>query len=346
MFWCKMEINRNNYEIFFLDYLDGTLSEKEIDCFLDFVRKNPDLQQELEDLDKFKLPEQTVRFNAKNKLYKKKEELPAENYTAIAYLEGDLSQAESAEFLHLLKFQPQQEKELELLAKTRLIADQTIVFPNKKSLYKKTLQRKLWYYSSAIAAILLISLAIAPVFQFHSSTEKTLKQPQFAEVKKEIPEEKTIETAAISSQNIENEKTNRDQTEQAVVQAKIKTSQQVIQEEKTPEPVQHEYMETIRPMQARIRPLEKQENMQLAVISTPAQKEESKTETYTLNEYLAEKVLKIKRDHNSNEGSFLEAGIRLASKASGNRIRYESEDGHLTKFSVDTRLLAFSVPLK
>lgn len=338
-------MNRNNYEIFFLDYLDGTLSEKEIDCFLDFVRKNPDLQQELEDLDKFKLPEQTIRFDAKKKLYRKKEELPAENYTAIAYLEGDLNQAESAEFLHLLKFQPEQEKELELLAKTRLVADQTIVFPNKKALYKRTLQRKLLYYSSAAAAVLLISLAISPIFQFHSSTEKTLNQPQFAEIKKDIPTKQTEETTPLASQN-EKEKINIAETVKAVSQAKIKTPRQVVQEEKTPKPIQREYMETIQPMQARIQPLDGKENIQLAAITTSTQEIPSKTETYTLNEYLAEKVLKIKRDHNSNEGSFLEAGIRLASKASGNRIRYESEDGHLTKLGVDTRLLAFSVPLK
>lgn len=42
-----MKISRSNYEIFFLDYLDGTLSANRVDDFLDFLKNNPDLADEL-----------------------------------------------------------------------------------------------------------------------------------------------------------------------------------------------------------------------------------------------------------------------------------------------------------
>ncbi|MBC8005772.1 MAG: hypothetical protein H7X84_09885, partial [Verrucomicrobia bacterium] len=43
----KNKITRDNYEAFFLDYLEGNLEETLIDQFLDFLEKNPDLKEEL-----------------------------------------------------------------------------------------------------------------------------------------------------------------------------------------------------------------------------------------------------------------------------------------------------------
>ena len=42
-----MKINRNNYEAFFIDYLEGNLDEKMVDDFIEFLQQNPDLKEEL-----------------------------------------------------------------------------------------------------------------------------------------------------------------------------------------------------------------------------------------------------------------------------------------------------------
>ena len=42
-----MKINRNNYEVFFMDYLDGNLDESVVNDFIEFLQKNPDLKEEL-----------------------------------------------------------------------------------------------------------------------------------------------------------------------------------------------------------------------------------------------------------------------------------------------------------
>ena len=41
-----MKINRNNYEIFFVDYSDGKLSENQIENLMAFISLNPDLEEE------------------------------------------------------------------------------------------------------------------------------------------------------------------------------------------------------------------------------------------------------------------------------------------------------------
>ena len=46
-----MKINRNNYEMYFIDYLDGVLSPDLVSELLLFLDENPDLKEELSDLD-------------------------------------------------------------------------------------------------------------------------------------------------------------------------------------------------------------------------------------------------------------------------------------------------------
>ena len=86
-----MKITRDNYEPFFLDYLEGNLDENKIDQFLDFLEKNPDLKEELQLFEHVNLPEEHFDFSGKESLYKSaaEEKLMLEN-KVIAYLEGDM----------------------------------------------------------------------------------------------------------------------------------------------------------------------------------------------------------------------------------------------------------------
>jgi hypothetical protein len=48
-------LTRNNYEIWFVDYLDGKLGNEQLDTLLDFLEQNPDLKQELLGVSDFRL---------------------------------------------------------------------------------------------------------------------------------------------------------------------------------------------------------------------------------------------------------------------------------------------------
>ena len=65
-----MKITRDNYESFFIDFIEGNLPENMIDQFLDFLNQNPDLKEELHLFEEVNLPEELVVFQEKKQLHK------------------------------------------------------------------------------------------------------------------------------------------------------------------------------------------------------------------------------------------------------------------------------------
>ena len=45
-----MQIDRSNYEIWFIDWLDGNLNSLQVEQLKLFLDQNPDLREELDDL--------------------------------------------------------------------------------------------------------------------------------------------------------------------------------------------------------------------------------------------------------------------------------------------------------
>ena len=110
-----MKITRDNYEPFFLDYLEGNLDENMIDQFLDFLEKNPDLKEELHLFEHVNLPEEHIDFSGKESLYKSaaEEKLMLED-KIIVYLEGDMEQEDRKLFEIYLSGHPELQKEYNL----------------------------------------------------------------------------------------------------------------------------------------------------------------------------------------------------------------------------------------
>ena len=122
-----MDINRNNYEVYMIDYLDGNLSPEKVDELMVFLDKNPDIKEEAEGLD-MTLPEeeeQSITFDDKAALKQpnpKKESIQEENYETwlIAFVEGNLTPDEEARLDTYLKQNPEKQKELKLFKATKL----------------------------------------------------------------------------------------------------------------------------------------------------------------------------------------------------------------------------------
>ena len=134
-------INRNNYEIYFLDYLEGNLNpelKQEMELFL---LANPDLKEELDGLEDAVLPDDKIVFQAKQSLknltlLKRPERFESDDEFLIAKIEGDLSSDEEMVFNSYIKGNQLLEKEYSLYLLTRLQVDESIVFENKSLLYK------------------------------------------------------------------------------------------------------------------------------------------------------------------------------------------------------------------
>ncbi|HBS85372.1 MAG: hypothetical protein A2W91_16320 [Bacteroidetes bacterium GWF2_38_335] len=179
-----MDINRKNYELYFMDYLDGNLNELQIAVLMAFLVENPDLEQELNDLRNLDLEIPTVEFTGKQNL--KKFDFTAEisssnfNDFAVAYHENDLNQIQKQKTELFLKKNPQYNKDFELFAAVRLKPDFSIVYKDKSKLkQRKTVlfdfRKPAVYLSVAVAAAVLIFMITSVIPAFINNETNTAK---------------------------------------------------------------------------------------------------------------------------------------------------------------------------
>lgn len=159
-----MGIDLNNYEQYFLDHMEGTLSpEKERELSV-FLSAHPELKQLMDDFDAAPFPAaEPVIFHKKDKLRKNIHptahihENNAEEWM-VSSVEGLLNEAQEKELSGFLAANPVFVKGMESLRKTVLQANTSIVFPDKDRLKKKALVLVLprAVLISALAAAMLL----------------------------------------------------------------------------------------------------------------------------------------------------------------------------------------------
>lgn len=134
-------INRSNYEIFMIDYLDGKLNADQVAEILLFLEAHPDIAEEFEGIDEVRLDSETAAFNAKKSL--KKEELPIKadelDLLLAKKLEGDLTNEETVLLDELLLGYPQVGKSWKLFQLTRLPASDHVFESKDDLLFPETL---------------------------------------------------------------------------------------------------------------------------------------------------------------------------------------------------------------
>jgi hypothetical protein len=162
----KMEINRHNYEEYFLLYIDNELSVAERQAVDVFVEQNPDLHPELEALQQsLFLPEEKVFFPGIEGLFKNENTITinasnCEEYFVL-YHDGELTASEERLVEEFVQDHPHHKIDFELVQKARLEADNAIIFENKEILYKHEKSEKVVYFTwlrwSAAAAVIAIA---------------------------------------------------------------------------------------------------------------------------------------------------------------------------------------------
>jgi hypothetical protein len=150
-----MDINRHNYETFFLLYVDNELSAAERKAVEVFVQENADLKEELQLLQQTVFSAADIVFENKERLLKDEQASVKENL--LLYLDKELDAAAVLETEQLLKSDSTVQKEFALLQKTQLKPDMAIVFANKETLYRKEEGRVVGFawWRVAAAAVLL-----------------------------------------------------------------------------------------------------------------------------------------------------------------------------------------------
>ena len=168
-----MNIDRHNYEEYFLLYIDNELSvdqKKQVELF---VQENPDLEEELVMLKQSRLiPDDSIVFDKKHLLMKEENASHSSNHSfinlnnyeqwLIMYVDDELSAEEKLAVERFALAHEHVQQELELFQQTKLQAEE-IVFPDKEILYRREKSVRvisIQWWKVAVAAVLIISAGI------------------------------------------------------------------------------------------------------------------------------------------------------------------------------------------
>jgi hypothetical protein len=163
-----MNINRHNYEEYFILYLDNELSSEQRRSVEEFTQLHPDLQEELELLQQTKFtPDEQVIFSQKEELLFSGDAsfITISNYEEwlVAYIDNELAPEQRTAVEAFAGQHITVQKELELLQQTKL-QPETILFPDKESLYRKEEKvRPIVWWRIAAAAVLFIGIGTTAV---------------------------------------------------------------------------------------------------------------------------------------------------------------------------------------
>lgn len=159
-----MNINRNNYEEYFLLYADKELSANEKSMVEMFVQQNPDLEEEFVMLQQSVIkPDTTITLEDKSSLFRKDEFINQDNYEEkfLLYTDNELSLPEIVETEKFVLSNPSLQTEFILLQKVKYEPDASIVFPDKSLLYKKEKAGKVIPFRwKAFAAAVLMGIGL------------------------------------------------------------------------------------------------------------------------------------------------------------------------------------------
>ncbi len=212
-----MDINRNNYEEYFLLFADNELTDYEKIEVLKFIRENKDLENEFRMIQNtICKPDNVVMENKANLLKDEEAQLISEkNYEEIfvLYHDHELNNEERIKTELYVHLHPQLKNEFDLLGQARLTPDNSIMFAGKQDLYKKEKTGK------TVPLIFWRSMAAAVFIGFGFWIFQTYQKPALpaATTKNLIPFKKT---ATDSLKNIAEKK----QTESSVAKANDQTT--------------------------------------------------------------------------------------------------------------------------
>jgi len=341
-----MKITRENYEPFFMDYIEGNLPESMIDQFLDFLNQNPDLKEELHLFEEVNLPKEHVVFQEKQQLHKSSaDETRRLENIAIAYLEGDWDVAENKTIETYFSTNPEFKREYDLFAKTQLRPDFEIKYPEKQKLYRKSGATIVMNWVARVAAVLVLIWGINSVIQTQNAPEQQKTNPQLAEISpksvtpvKKVDSEKTYpETAGPVKNKPEKAK---------VIQKRTKVEpQETLPVDTTPTNRDLSALAQIAPLVPQLE--QEPTETQLAFSrSDHVMKINEQKNVMSVEEFLANRVQKVSKEGLFSAQRIARLGLNLASEISGDRIGYQVKDGKIASVDFESKLMAFSIPLE
>jgi len=165
-----MEINRQNYEIFLLDYIEGQLPENMVPAILLFLKNNPDIELESMALMENAFVPENVKFEGKDSIKKNPEShipgISKFEQLSVSFYEDEISDNEIVELNSIIEKDETKKSEHKLIGVAKFGPDFSIKFPHKNGL--KHYQSNNWIHKNrvylAIAAGIAIVLSFGIIF--------------------------------------------------------------------------------------------------------------------------------------------------------------------------------------
>jgi len=154
-------INRYNYETYFLLYVDNELSAIEKNGVDEFVQSNPDLGEELAMLLQTVLQKEDILLNNKMGLYKKEPLFSDLQEKLLLHLDNELNEVEKNEIAAFIKSSKSVSEEWDMIQSAKFFPESTIVYEDKKSLYRNEKERLVFLpWRKLMAAAILVGVGL------------------------------------------------------------------------------------------------------------------------------------------------------------------------------------------
>jgi hypothetical protein len=343
-----MKITRSNYEEWFLDFLDGNLESSMIGEFQAFLKENPDLAAELEMADSVMLEaDKEIRFDSKQELKKAidSQEIDFEEQV-VAYHEGDLLLSDRLKFEAALSENADKAEKAMQFGKLKLIANKSIIYPDKNQLKKRVIILPLWMKVASVAALLIWGyLLFQPKVETRHIPEQlagTLKNQDHKNVGGAATKPKIDDINVIKTDPAVKLK-------KKLVDISVKKNQNLIKDkaEKKVESAPELRTTEPEPLKSRGISFGYPVDVGLAVMTFKDTTEAS--QDFQLSELLKVQLAAMRKSDDrelfSTEHLGL-SGLQLFAKLSGKRLTArKGKDGVVKSISYNSRLLALSIPV-
>jgi len=173
-----MNISRDNYESWFLDYIDGKLDAGQSEMLMSFLEFNPDLKSELIGLEEIRLDAGKLEYDLKASLQRSVNFPVRENLLekfedyCIASIEQQLSPSEENLLQKIIEEDKEKHDLFKIYQATVLTADDKLQFSGKAGLKKKYIDIPSVRISIAAIAAAAVLLLVLP-WLFIKSTNQT-----------------------------------------------------------------------------------------------------------------------------------------------------------------------------
>jgi hypothetical protein len=360
--------DRSNYEIWFTEWLDGNLNEKQVEEFMIFLKENPDLSEELHGLASVSLEPPEIKFDGKKNLKKSQTDLSDSQFEhlCISSLENDLTPLQKVELIEIIDQDINRRKEFELIQKLKLkpLAGS---FIRKSSVKKLTAGQKVIRLSviglsaAATISLLIIAFLSLPVTvkkETRRTAQNTRQDTILIEMKQADSGEESV-VYAVQDNSISTGKKNISET--GVRQ--IPVSYAELKNQVMPDTL-HESMPDIQRSEAiSMLSVAIPENILTAYLPSanvlqvwnpgfipPLIDERSNVDRF-LARFFHEKIMKDKKSGTRPVESYeiVQAGIKGLNKLFGWEIalhRNTDGNGNVRSYNFSSKLLKFNAPVK